>query len=222
MISQRHSETTGMGRRLFVSILVAALVVVAGCTGTLAEASASPATIPTEALEPYEYVHGNTTELPLTYSVGAAGVSRNVSATTWLSGYSRTTADGDVAGLVLYSSPNVLVEGRSVNPLAQLSNRNLVGTVVEQASRLDSLSGVGGVSDLREIGVQQVTVLGTETELTSYAGTADVDGERVSVVVNIAVVEHADDVVVVLGVHEDHLDESATHAALAELVVHGE
>lgn len=207
-------------RRLAEIVVTAVLVLLAGCTGTLVEVSASPATIPTAALEPHGYVHGNTTELPITYTVGTAGLSRNVTAHTWLSGYSRTTADGDVAGLVLYSSPNVVVEDRSVNPLSQLSNRALVGVVLERSAQMGALAGIDDVSDLREVEVHSVTLLGTPTNLTSYAGTAEIDGRRVAVVVNLAVVEHGDDVVVVLGVHEERLNESATHALLAGRVVH--
>lgn len=206
-------------RRVVLSLVVF-LVLLAGCTGTLVEYAASPATIPDSAVEQQGYVHGNTTEIPVNYPVGVAGVSRNITARTWLSGYSRTTADDDVAGLVLYSSPNVVVEGRSVNPVSQLSNRGLVGFVLERVTELRVLGGVDDVSDLREIGEQNVTVLGTPTQLVSYAGVAEVDGERVGIVVNLVVVEHDDDVVVALGVHEESLDETGRQAELVKRIVH--
>lgn len=79
-------------------LLAAAVVlfVAVDCTGTLVEYTASPATIPDSAAEGQGYVHGNTTEVPVTYRVGAAGVTRNVTARTWISGCSKTTAEDDV------------------------------------------------------------------------------------------------------------------------------
>lgn len=206
-------------------VLVACLLVIAGCSGTLLEYTASPATIPDAALEPRGYVHGNTTELPITYRVGSGGLSRDITLRTWVSGYARVTTDsgaGDnrTAVLVLYSSPNVQVAGRSINPLGQLSNRELIRTVLGHATELGGLGGIDGVSDLRERDAQNVTMLGTPTQVVSYVGTADVDGRRVAIVVNIAVVEHDGDIVVALGVHDETLDETATHVALISRVEH--
>lgn len=210
-----------MTGRTTASLLVACALVLAGCTGTLVEYAASPATIPDGALEPHGYVHGNTTEVPITYRVGTVGVSRDVTARTWVSGYTRTTAENETALLLLYSSPNVVVENRSVNPTSQLSNRELVQFVLARVTDLRDLGNVGNASDLREHGSRNVTMLGTPTRLVSYAGTVEVDGRRVAAVVNVAVVEHGDDVVVALGIHDETLDETATHAALVERVEHG-
>jgi Flp pilus assembly secretin CpaC len=109
---------------------------------------------------------------------------------------------------------------RSVNPLSQLSNRRLVGTVLDRVEQAQSLGGVEELSDLREVGVRDVTVLGESVELVSYRGMAEVDGQQVAVVVNLLAVEHGDDVVVALGVHEASLDETATHARLVEAIEH--
>ena len=211
----------GAGRSVVLAVGLAAAVVLAGCSGTLVEYAAAPATPPDAALDANEYVHGNTTEVPLTYRAGVFGVvSRDVTVRTWVSGYSRTTAGNETAVLVLYSSPNVRVEGRSVNPLAQLSNRELASFVLERVTDLRVAGGVDGVSDLRETGTRNVTVLGVPTRTVSYAGTAEVDGERAGVVVDVTAVEHGDDVVVALGVYGDALDETATHAALVERMEH--
>lgn len=201
--------------------VVVCAVVVAGCSGTLVEYAASPATLPDPALDSRGYVHGNTTEVPLTYRAGAFGIiSSNVTARTWVSGYSKTTAENETAVLVLYSSPNVRVEGQSVNPLTLLSNRELAAFVLDRVTDLRVVGGVEGVSDLREVGTRNVTVLGVSTRTVSYAGTAEVDGQRAGVVVDITVVEHGEDVVVALGVYGDALDETASHVALVERIEH--
>jgi hypothetical protein len=79
---------------------------------------------------------------------------------------------------------------------------------------------VDDVSDLREVGVRNVTVLGEQTRTTTYAGTAEVEGERVGVVVDVTVVEHGEDVVVALGIYEETLDETSNHVALVRRMEH--
>ncbi|AUV81174.1 hypothetical protein C2R22_05460 [Salinigranum rubrum] len=168
--------------------LVALLVVVAGCTGTLAEVRSAPATIPDAALTPVGYVHGNTTEVPLTYPVGVGPVSRDVTVYVWVSGYSRTVTDesdaNDTAALLVVSSPNRKVEGQSVNPFAQLSNRGVVSELFEVVAEADNATGgvidgvsanVTDVARLEEQGVQNRTVLGQRVEVVTYAATVQVD-----------------------------------------------
>lgn len=202
------------------TLLVVGVVMLAGCSGTLVEYAASPATLPGSALEPLDYVHGNTTEVPLTYRAGMLGISRDVTARTWVSGYSKTTAENETAVLVLYSSPDVKVEGRSVNPFTQLSNREFVLFALERVTDLRVAGEVDDASDLREVGVRNVTVLGEQTRTTTYAGTAEVEGERVGVVVDVTVVEHGEDVVVALGIYEETLDETSNHVALVRRMEH--
>lgn len=201
-------------------LAVVVTVLLAGCSGTLVEVAASPATIPDSALEPHGYVHGNTTEVPLTYRAGMLGVSRDVTARTWVSGYSKTTAENRTAVLVVYSSPNVKVEGESVNPLAYLSNRELVSFTLNRTTDLRVLAGIENVSDLSEAGVRDVTVLGTETQTVSYVGTAEIDGNRTGIVVDVTAVEHGDDVVVAVGIYGDALDETENHVALVRRIEH--
>jgi hypothetical protein len=167
---------------------VALLVVVAGCTGTLVEVRSGPATVPDAALVPAGYVHGNTTEVPLTYPVGVGPVSRDVTVYVWVSGYSRTVTDGSganaTAALLVVSSPNRKIENQSVNPFAQLSNRGVVAELFEVVATADNASGglVDGVSAdvtevgrLEEQGVQNRTVLGRTVEVVTYAATVRVD-----------------------------------------------
>ena len=209
-------------RPVVAGLALALVLALSGCSGTLVEYTASPAEIPESALESQGYVHGNTTMVPLTYRLGVAGVSRNITAETWVAGYSKTPTANDTAAVVLYSSPNVELAGRSVNPLSQLSNRELIQNGIDRVTDLRGVGGIENVSDLRETGTRNVTMLGKQTQLVSYTGTAEVDGQRVSVVVNLAMVEHGDDIVVAIGIHEAALDETPAHATLVEAIVHEE
>lgn len=202
--------------------LVAALtVVLAGCTGTLVQYDATPATIPDEALEPYGYVHGSTQAVPLTVPVGLGPVYRNVVVTTQVSGYTKTVGE-DTAALAVVSAPNKRVGGQSLNPLAHLSNREAVGWLVEQSERAKGFGGIDDVNGLREVGVQERTVLGQQVEVVTYAGTVERDGTRSDALFHLAVVEHGEDVVLALGVHDATLDEGANVAALVERIEHAE
>jgi hypothetical protein len=148
----------------------------------------APATVPEAALVPAGYVHGNTTEVPLTYPVGVGPVSRDVTVYVWVSGYSRTVTDESgenaTAALLVVSSPNRKIENRSVNPFAQLSNRGVVAELFEVVTAADNATGgvvdgasanVTEVGRLEEQGVQNRTVLGRTVEVVTYAATVRVD-----------------------------------------------
>ena len=206
--------------RAAVPLAVIVSVLLAGCTGTLAAFEASPASIPDAALEPLGYVHGNTTAVPLTYPVGFAGLSRDVTVTSHVSGYSKTTADGDVAVLAVLSTPNVDVAGRSVNPFAHLSNRDLTARTLAALDRAQGLSEYGEVGDLREVDVRGGTLLGSPVDVVTYSGTVTVEGEATEARFVVASVEHGGDVVTVVGVHAAEFDETDNLVALTERVEH--
>lgn len=211
----------------FAPFLLAALVVLAGCTGTLVDVRASPATIPAEAYEAADYVHGNTSAVPLTYPVGALGVTRNVTVTSYVSGYSKTVeaddgSPGDVAALLVVSTPNARVAGQSVNPFAHATNAELS----ERAfALLERGKGMGewqyeDLGDLREVDRGERTVLGEPTDVVTFAASATLEGKTTELRVHVLSVEHGDDVVVALGVHEAGFDESAALRGLMERIEH--
>ncbi|KAB1192062.1 hypothetical protein GJR96_00840 [Haloferax sp. MBLA0076] len=221
-------------RPLRPALALAFVVVLAGCLGGTTTLSAEPATIPAAAYESHGYVHGNSTVIPFAYEVGVGPASRTVGVEMWASGYSKTTADDDVTVLLVLSSPNREVAGQSVNPLANLGNRELVGTGLELLSDAQALGNVPEVNGLREVGARDVTILGEETELVTYTGTVvvepgetTVDGEAVAyeggsaeVLLHLATVEHDGDILVVLAVHGADGDEMDAIAALASAVEH--
>ena len=201
-------------------VVVVLVAVTAGCSGPLMEFSASPATIPESALASTEYHHQNTTEVPLSYPVGMGGLAQPVTVQTWLSAYSPVENDRASAVLVVVSSPDVVLAGQSLNPLTELSNRELTRFVLEQMSDAQRLGGISGPTGLREVGTRTVTVLGSETSLVSYVGDAPVDGQNVSVTINVLSVTHGSDVIVVLGLHPTSTPHRSIHAELAQAIEH--
>ncbi|WP_416839080.1 DUF6517 family protein [Haloferax sp. DFSO52] len=221
-------------RLLRPAIALAFVVVLAGCLGGTTTIAASPATIPASAYESHGYVHGNSTVVPFSYDVGAGPASQTVGVEVWVSGYSKTTADDDVTVLAVVSSPDREVAGQSVNPLANLGNRELVGVGLGYLADAQALGNVPEVNGLREVDARTVTILGDETELVTYEGTVvvepgetTVDGEPVAyeggsadVRIHVATVEHDGDIIVVVAVHEASVDETDSIASLASAIEH--
>jgi hypothetical protein len=207
-------------------LAVTAVVLLAGCLGGTLSFSATPATIPPASLTAEGYVAGNATAVPLRLPVGVAGVGTTVDVTAHVAGYSRTTASNDTAGLLLLSTPDERVAGRSVNPFAVATNREVLQTALTTLERTGGLAGeytpagTAGIADLREVAVRNVTMFGEPTELTTYAGTATADGERVAVLVHVAAVRHDGDVVVALAVHGESMDERDAVARLVAAAEH--
>ncbi|MFC6723980.1 DUF6517 family protein [Halobium palmae] len=206
-------------------LLLATLVVLAGCTGTLVDAKASPATVPADAYETAGYVHGNTTAVPLTYPVGKFGVTPDVKVTSYVSGYSKSVegADGgsnDTAALLVVSTPNARIAGQSVNPFAHATNAELSERAFRLLDRVKGTSEYGELGDLREIDRGEQAVLGDSVEVVTFAASATIDGNATEVRIHVLSVEHGDDVVVALGVHEVGFDESAALRGLMERIEH--
>jgi hypothetical protein len=202
------------------SLAVAALVVLAGCTGTLAEFSASPALVPESALTG-GYVHGNTTDVTVPLGFGVGPVSRDVRVTGWVSGYSKTTVESDVALFAVVSTPDAEFAGQSLSPVVHLSDPELVGWTLDRLADASELGGIDAeVTGLRVVDREQRTVLGTPTDVVTYTGTADVGGESVALLLHLAVVGHDGDVIVALGAHEAGLDERGALLALMERIEH--
>jgi hypothetical protein len=173
---------------------VALLVVVAGCAssgsgGEPIRASASPAIVGEDVLDAAGYRDGepSTGHLNVTVSASIQGdvelhASRAVRATTARVVYRR----GD-AVFATYSVPAVTLLPQSArivrNPAATLSTAELVERA--QPTYAD-------VSGLTESGTSTVSMLGNETTLTTYRGTATRGGESVDVAVLVATVRHDD------------------------------
>lgn len=209
-----------MRSRLTFTLAVVVAVVLAGCTGTLFATESTPATIPAAAYEPVGYVHGNTTAVPLTYTVGAAGITRNVTVTSWLSGYSRTTGENQTAALLVLSTPDVEVAGESVNPFGRMSDGVLLERVLNATSGYNISDRMSDVGELRRVGASDKTVLETPATVTTYTGTALIEERRVTALVHIVTVAHGDDVIVGIALHPESMDETATVQQLFERIEH--
>ncbi|MGM0591700.1 MAG: DUF6517 family protein [Halobacteriota archaeon] len=197
------------------TVALAAMVVLSGCVGGAGGLSftASPATIPESATTDSGFVHANTTDVTVTQPVGVAGISQNVTLRSWVSMYAtadpdatEADPDGDVAALMVVSTPDAAVAGQSVNPLSQLSNADLVSWVLSQVNGLLGENSNAQFEDLEVVGTTDREILGSSTEVATFQGTVAADGESTPVRLHVATVSHGDDFVMAVGFHPASMD----------------
>lgn len=192
---------------------LAVVVLLAGCTGGALSFSASPASVDEAALETANYTGQEPEQVTINETVEVAGVSRQVTATTWTASYA---ANDTPATLIVASTPDATVAGQSVNPITRLTGKELLQRVAQEVGNSDQV-------DLEEVEVVQREnreVLGTGTEVTTFATTASTEQGDVPIRIHLASVSHQGDVVVLVGVHPEEVDERSTQLTLMEAAEH--
>jgi len=209
-------------RRTLGTVLLAALVVTAGCSlqpdTEPIRASASVASVPNATLDAtgYERVRAESPWLNVTLTESIQGdvelsSTREIRAKTSLRTYERTTDVGRAA-VAVYAVPGVkLFENRNLttNPARDLSTAELVNRTRPSG---------GGVSDLSRTGTRTVTLLGTETTLTAFRANATRGGERTRIRVLVSTVERGGDFVTVAAVVPVDAEEEIRIRKLIEAV----
>jgi hypothetical protein len=194
-------------------VAVAAVVLLAGCTGGALSFSASPATVDEAALEEVDYTGQAPEQVTINETVEVSGMSKQVTATTWTAGYS---ANESPATLVVASTPDATVAGQSVNPVARLSGKELLERVAQEIGSSESVD----LEDLEVVQRENRQILGTETEVTTFATTASTEQGDVPIRIHLASVSHEGDAVVLVGIHPAEVDERATLLELMEAAQH--
>lgn len=194
-----------MSRHAVAGVALAALLVLSGCTGVLSgpvSFSASQATVSDAALEETGYQHNSTQAMNVSRTFEAAGQSKEVEVTNWISEYHQRVGlpgvgEQKVAVFAAFSSPQVEILGTSFNPLAKYDDRQLAQRFTSQ---LDSVSGV------REVGSQNRTMLGKTTEVSKFeASVTTATGIEFDAYLHVTKVKHEGDIVVAVGVYPQQL-----------------
>jgi len=194
-----------MSRHAVAGVALAALLVLSGCTGVLSgpvSFSASQATVGDAALEETGYQHNSTQAMNVSRTFEAAGQSKEVEVTNWISEYHQRVGlpgvgEQKVAVFATFSSPQVEILGKSFNPLDKYSDRQLAQ---QFTSQLDSVSGV------REVGSQNRTMLGKTTEVSKFeASVTTATGIEFDAYLHVTKVKHDGDFVVAVGVYPQKL-----------------
>ncbi|QLG62590.1 DUF6517 family protein [Halorarum salinum] len=127
----------------------------------------------------------------------AAGQTREVEVTNRITTYEKTVEVGTLGEAKLgvfaaIASPKVEIAGRTLNPIEDHSNDDLVELLASQYE---------GIEDPSAVDERTVETLGSETTFTKYEAVATFDGQEVDVYVHVGRVESGDDFVVAMGVY---------------------
>lgn len=199
------------------------LALTAGCLGPLGEDGgtfeAERATVPDSTLEEtgYEEAAVASVEIERSFEVGDQG--QTVEIINWQAEYDRSVdlgplGDARAAVFTALSTPRVDLLGRTFNPVADMSTRDLVEMVQE---RYDDI----GEIDEDETG--SVTILGEETARTRFTGTGTLAaGAEVDIYLHVTeAVTSGGDLVLAIGVHPQELaDEEDAALAMMERIEH--
>lgn len=206
---QSKSSSVRNVRGVLPSVALVGLVLVAGCSGSLLDGSytftSSPATVDDVAITEtgFQELESRQFWVNRTRQINDQEVDVHVSNHAVL--YTRSTEIGGeqtpYAGFVTISSPQASVLGQPMNPLASMSNRELV----ERArSYVDEVGGdqFGELRDVREVDTSRRTVLGEETKVSRFHATGETrTGAPVEAVLFVTKVTHGGDVVVLVGAY---------------------
>lgn len=210
-----------MHRRQYLCLVaVACVAALAGCgfiTGSEPLTfSASPATASDAAASETGYEYQGVTAQNVTRNFTVADQTRQVSVTNQLARYEREIDLGPLGSLragvfATYASPQVEVAGEAFNPIADLSERQLLERANSQYS---------GVSVGDRVGSQNVTALGQSTAVEKFEGTASIDGIEVDVYIHATKLEHEGDFVVAVGIYPQRIDDEDAILTLIESLEH--
>lgn len=191
-------------RRLSVPLLLAALVLTAGCVGVITGSEplvveADPVSVSAAAQSAAGYEEVRTATQELQQEVSAAGQTREVVVTNHVAEYARSVdagplGAGEFARFVVVSTPAVDVLGRTFNPVGDMSNRELAELAQDQYEDL---------RNLQPAGERSLTVLGSETTVSRFTADASLQGsgQSVEVTLHVTRVRDGGDFIVVIAAH---------------------
>ncbi|MXV62520.1 hypothetical protein GS429_10690 [Natronorubrum sp. JWXQ-INN-674] len=148
------------------------------------------------------------------------GVERDVHASIWTSIYSKEVEyrgyEHEGSFFAAVSVPDVSVLGYSVNPIADMSNEDLLEEFIGQ---LDG--DHGSIENITHQESFSLEILGDGRDVDVFEGETDLEGESIDVEIALTSFAHEDDIIVLLGSYPAALaEESANAEVLMESVEH--
>ena len=180
-------------------ILLAVLVLTAGCSGLLGEDQTFEATeisVSDDALEETGYESAEEPEHTFSETVGN---DTQVNITSHLSEY-ETEYDNGSGYFLALASPKADVGGIGIdaNPLGEYDKKRLVAEATSRSGEVDINVDE---DDLQTVENTTVTVLDTDATVTTYESTVERSGSEVDALIHATRLEHGDDHVIAVGVH---------------------
>ncbi|MEF8779416.1 MAG: DUF6517 family protein [Haloferacaceae archaeon] len=196
----------------------------AGCTSLLSDEpitfEADPATVRESVVEVAGYELEGTDSQVLERTFEAAGESQTVEVTNRIATYEKGVDLGPLGELraatfTVVSTPQVEVLGRTFNPVDDMSSEDLAERIQEQYEE---------IGDLEVEHEAPVTILGTETTQTKFAGEIRLEsGDRIDIYLHASdAVASGDDFVLGIGGYPQRLPgEEDRIMAMMEGIEHG-
>ena len=194
-------------RRRALTIGAVGLTALSGCTELATgdeplAREAEPAAISASTLSETGHELEDERTETLSEEVEAGGESREVEATNHIALYSKSISgpdeseiEGSLFGVV--STPAFEFVGQSFNPIADADNEEILEFASSEFGQLD-------VGD--QLDETTMSVLGTDTTVSKFDGTASFDGQCVDVHVYVTAVDHEDDIVLAVGGYPEELE----------------
>lgn len=194
-----------------VGVLLALLVLAAGCLGVLTGsepfvATADEVGVSDATVSETDFQHAESESAWLNETVEAGGQEREIRIKNEVSSYEiepTVGTDGSIQfGLfTVFSTPRASIAGQAMNPIGRLSHRQLIEEVAADS---------GNLQDISEEDTREATVLGEETEITRFSAIAELSGQEVPVYVEVTRVEDGDDFVIAVGVYPQESEDAGS------------
>jgi hypothetical protein len=216
-----------LDRRAFVATASAlAGTALAGCGQLLGDEplafESTPARVSDDALAETGYEQEEVTDIEIERTFDVGGQERTVTVTNWQASYQRSLGldvelPGDLGGAVFttLTTPQVEILGREVNPVADMSNDEILDRIQR---RYDELERVEVDAEESE------TVLGETTTRTRFTAEARVDGATIEAYLHVTNPVASDgDLVTSVGAHPRAIpDEESRVVRMIQAIQHGE
>lgn len=187
-------------RSLLAGAAAVGVTSVAGCLGTFGmdEHEASPASVDESARQDTAYEQTGVTEDTIEQSVDLAVFSQEVSVTNYITEHEKPIAVGPLTmdgggGFLVVTTPQASVLGQELNPVSDMSPKELIGRVE---------GNYAGMENVTHQGDETVTILDQETTQSRFTAESSYNGSSVEVSIHISeAVETDDDLLVTVGVY---------------------
>lgn len=197
-----HSNYEMKRRELLTGTAAVGIVGLSGCLsgilGTVTSLESTPAGVSQSALASTGYEAVGIEEIVTEETVEIAGQSETIAVTSYLSQYEKQVgiegiAETATATFAVLSTPQLDVAGQTLNPVGEMSSRELVELI---ADSYDNLSGI------EADGEQMVTILDQSVTQTRFVAEARFAGLPLDLDIHVTeAVERGEDLLVTVGVY---------------------
>lgn len=210
-------------RRRVAGLIGGSVMLTSGCLGVLTgeesfSRTADPARTDEDIADDTEYKLESIEEQTVEEQFEVAGETRSVEATNWISTYEKSIempllGEAKTGVFAIVSTPAFEFAGKTLNPIADYSNQELVDLL---ASEYDELT------IREEVESNDRSIQGSTVEMSKFDAVAEFEGQEIDVFVHVGSFQNEEDFLIPLGIYpQDREDEEESNiVALVEAIRH--